>query len=304
MPAQSHLFGEAFFGRYSELKGGKSKQPAVSLLLKKDCIAMRISIIQNTLHWEQPGLNRSLFAEKIATVVGQTDLIVLPEMFTSGFSMSAEALAENMQGPTMQWLRDMSKLADAAIAGSFICEDDGFFFNRLVFMRPDGSYDFYDKKHLFSLGGESDYYQSGQKRIIVEWRGWHFCPLICYDLRFPAWSRNTSGSFVGGHNPYYDVLIYVANWPARRAQHWRSLLTARAIENQAFVVGVNAVGQDGDSHPYCGDSVIINYTGETLVHISAKEEEIQTVVLSREGLMKFRNELPFLKDGDAFTFAR
>jgi len=263
---------------------------------------MRISIIQNQLHWEQPGLNRSLFSQKIASVAGKTDLIVLPEMFTTGFSMSAVALAENMQGPTMLWLQTMAENADAAVTGSFICEVDGQYFNRLVFMRPNGFYEFYDKKHLFSLGGEADYYESGQKRLIVEWKGWYLCPMICYDLRFPAWSRNTIGSFVNGHVPYYDVLIYVANWPERRAQHWRCLLAARAIENQAFVVAVNAVGSDGEGHNYSGDSTIIDYSGETLAHVPAKQEDILTVTLSRENLMKFREQLPFLKDGDDFKF--
>ncbi len=263
---------------------------------------MRISIVQSSLNWENPVLNRAMFAEKLAPLRGQTDLVVLPEMFTTGFSMNPAPLAESMSGPTMNWLGDVSKDLNAAVTGSFICEEDGRFYNRLVFMRPNGQFDFYDKKHLFSLTKEHENFEAGRKRLTVEWLGWRICPLICYDLRFPAWSRNTSGSFISGLTPFYDVLIYVANWPMRRAHQWRSLLTARAIENQAFVVAVNIVGSDGNGFDYVGDSSVVDYSGEALVHLPDGIEDVATVVLSLENLHAYRQQLPFLTDGDLFEF--
>ena len=263
---------------------------------------MRISIVQSTIHWENPEANRAMFAEKILPLKGATDLVVLPEMFTTGFSMRAGHLAEGMNGPTIQWMHELASEIDAAIVGSFSCLIDENSLNRLVFMRPDGKYDFYDKRHLFSLGGENEHFTPGRKRLTVTWRDWRFCPLICYDLRFPAWSRNTLGSFVSGLEPYYDVLLYVANWPSKRAHHWRSLLTARAIENQAFVVGVNMVGTDGNSLEYTGDSSIIDFSGQLLSHISNGQESVQTLSLSKEDLIAYRQQLPFLADADAFEF--
>ncbi len=264
---------------------------------------MRISIVQSSLHWENPEANRAMFAEKLASLSGQTDLVVLPEMFTTGFSMNADALAEPMNGPTMDWMRSISRDLNAAVTGSFICSEDGNFFNRLVFMRPDGQFEHYDKKHLFSMATENEHFAAGQKRLTVEWRGWRICPLICYDLRFPVWSRNT-------HTPdpspngagRYDLLIYVANWPNRRAHHWRSLLTARAIENQSFVVGVNIAGEDGNGFEYSGDSTIIDFSGQPIVQIPDGKEEIATVELSLEDLKAYRQQLPFLADGDLFEF--
>ena len=263
---------------------------------------MRVSIVQTSLHWENPAANRAMFTQKLASLRGNTDLVVLPEMFTSGFSMNVESLAEPMTGPTMDWLAKLSRDLNAAITGSFICEEEGRFFNRLIFMRPDGQIDFYDKKHLFSLATENEHFTAGKKRITVEWQGWRICPLICYDLRFPAWSRNTMGSFVNGHTPYYDVLIYVANWPNRRAHHWRSLLTARAIENQSFVVGVNIAGADGNNFEYSGDSAIIDYSGQALAQIPDGKEDIITLELSLENLQLYRQQLPFLADMDKFEF--
>lgn len=263
---------------------------------------MRISIIQTALHWENPEANRSMFAQKIAPLKGKTDLVVLPEMFSTGFTMNTEPLAESMEGPTMEWLRDTASAIDAAITGSFICKEGGHFFNRLVFMKPDGQFETYDKKHLFSLSKEHEHFVSGKKRIIVEWRGWRICPLICYDLRFPAWSRNTPGTFTSDQNPPYEVLIYVANWPSRRAHHWRSLLTARAIENQSYVVGVNIVGEDGNGFEYSGDSAIIDYSGQPFIQIPDGKEEIATFRLSMEPLHDYRKQLPFLADADRFEF--
>ncbi|MDO8365780.1 MAG: amidohydrolase [Saprospiraceae bacterium] len=263
---------------------------------------MRISIVQSALNWENPNANRSMFAEKLTHLRGLTDLIVLPEMFSTGFTMNTGLLAEPMNGPTMSWLQDTARDLNAAVTGSFICVEEGKYFNRLIFMRPDGQFDFYDKKHLFSLATENEHFTAGRKRLTVEWLGWRICPLICYDLRFPAWSRNTAGSFVSGHTPHYDVLIYVANWPNRRAHHWRSLLTARAIENQSFVVGVNIAGVDGNDFEYSGDSAIIDFSGQPLAQIPEGKEDIFTLDLSLENMQLYRQQLPFLADRDIFEF--
>lgn len=244
-----------------------------------------------------------MFAEKLAPLRGNTDLVVLPEMFTTGFSMNSNVLlAEPMDGHTMNWLKAISKDLNAAVTGSFICVDANKYFNRLIFMRPDGSFDFYDKKHLFSLTAEHEHFVAGRKRLTIEWRGWRFCPMICYDLRFPAWSRNSAGNFVSGHTPYYDALIYVANWPSKRAHHWRSLLAARAIENQSFAVGANIAGGDGNGFEYTGDSTVIDYSGQALVQIPDGKEDIVTVELSLEDLQAYRKQLPFLADADLFEF--
>lgn len=262
---------------------------------------MRLTILQPTIAWENPAANREKLTQQLAPLSEQTDLVLLPEMFTTGFSMNAAALAEPMTGPTMQWLHQTADELGAAVAGSFMCEDGGRFFNRLIFMRPGGAFDFYDKKHLFSLAGEPNYFTPGKKRLTLEWRGWRICPLICYDLRFPVWSRNAPGSFAGRMEPLYDLLLYVANWPARRAHHWRSLLTARAIENQAFVAGANIVGTDGNGLDYAGDSALIDYSGAIICEQNG-QEALLTAELSLENLRQYRLQLPFLQDGDVFHF--
>jgi omega-amidase len=261
---------------------------------------MRISIVQSELHWEDSAANRKMFTEKLSLLKQATDLVVLPEMFSTGFTNNTEPLAETMDGPTMEWLRGISNALDAAVTGSFICEEEGRYFNRLIFMRPDGQFDFYDKKHLFSLSKENEHFAAGKKRLTVSWRGWYICPMICYDLRFPAWTRNTTGNFVSGHRPYYDLLLFVANWPNKRAQHWKSLLAARAIENQAFVVGVNIAGKDGNDFEYSGDSTVIDYSGHALIQIPEGRSEIETIELSLQDLKDYRNQLPFLADADVF----
>ena len=263
---------------------------------------MRISIVQSELHWEDPVANRSMFTEKLNTLRQSTDLVVLPEMFSTGFTNNTESLAESMDGPTMEWMRGIAQDLDAAVTGSFICEEEGSFFNRLVFMRPGGHFDFYDKKHLFSLSKENEHFSAGRKRLTVFWRGWNICPMICYDLRFPAWIRNTSGNFVSGHNPYYDLLLFVANWPNKRGHHWKTLLTARAIENQAFVVGINIAGTDGNGFEYSGDSTVIDYSGHSLAQISEGRSDIITIELSLQDLHDYRKQLPFLADADVFEF--
>lgn len=260
---------------------------------------MRLSIVQSSLVWENPAANREMFSEKLIALKGRTDLVVLPEMFSTGFSMNAATLAEPMDGPTVRWMKDMAGELGAAVIGSFICADSGRYYNRLVFMRPDGNYQIYDKRHLFSLAGEAEHFSPGRKRVTAEWMGWRICPLICYDLRFPAWSRNSPGSFAGGLEPLYDLLIYVANWPARRAHHWSTLLTARAIENQAFVAGVNIAGTDGNGLEYSGDSALIDYSGQQIFGVLGRED-IVTTELSLEEMQHYRRQLPFLQDADVF----
>lgn len=263
---------------------------------------MRISIVQSKLHWESPSANQQMFAQKLADLKGKTDLVVLPEMFTTGFSVTAKHLSEPMDGPTIAWMKALAKDLDAGVVGSFNCTEEGRYFNRLVFMRPDGTFDFYDKKHLFSLTNEHEHFNAGRKRLTLEWRGWRFCPLICYDLRFPAWSRNIPGDFISGLEHYYEVLIFVANWPVKRAHQWKSLLTARAIENQSFAVGVNIVGTDGNGLEYSGDSTIVDYSGQPLVQLPNGVEDIKTIELSKDDLIQYRQQLPFLADADRFEF--
>ncbi len=253
---------------------------------------MRLTIIQTSLHWENPAANRTQLGNMLKPLEGQTDLIVLPEMFSTGFSMNAAAIAEPMDGPTFQWLREQAAQLGAAITGSIICRDGGHFYNRLVFIRPDGQADYYDKRHLFTLAGEHETYTPGQHRLLVEWMGWRICPLICYDLRFPVWSRQMAGA-------QYDLLLYVANWPTRRGHHWRSLLPARAIENQAYVAGVNIFGADGNGHEYSGDSSIWDYSGLAICQLSGQSGYF-TAQLSLEQQQQYRNQLAFLADADTF----
>ena len=211
-------------------------------------------------------------------------------MFTTGFSMEPQPLAETMEGPTMEWLQQQAAELDAAIAGSFIVEALGTYFNRLVFMQPDGTFDFYDKRHLFTLAGEDTHYQAGKTRLEVVYKDWKICPLICYDLRFPVWSRNTNN---------YDLLLYLANWPEMRRLHWQRLLAARAIENQVYTVGLNRIGQDGNDYPYVGDTSVISFSGEVLFHVS-QVEDVHTITLNKADQAAYRKKLAFLEDRDRF----
>ncbi len=251
---------------------------------------LRITTIQTALAWEDVHANLAMFSSKLAPLARQTNVVVLPEMFTTGFSMDAKKLAEPMSGQTMNWLAEHAAKLGAVITGSFIATEGGNYFNRLVWMRPDGSYELYDKRHLFTLATEHETYTPGQKKLVTEWKGWKICPLICYDLRFPVWSRNVEG---------YDLLLYVANWPERRSHHWRQLLMARAIENQCFVVGVNRCGTDGAGLDYSGDTAVVDYNG-TLLYQATDTEAVFTIALSLEKLNDFRDKLPFLTDGDGF----
>lgn len=251
---------------------------------------MNVTLVQTDLAWENKMANLEQLAEQVSRQSIDTDLVVLPEMFTTGFSMNPAPLAEKMDGPTLKWLSEQAAKLDAAITGSFIAEVDGLFYNRLIWMFPDGSYQHYDKRHLFTLAGEHQHYSAGADRLLIEWKGWKICPLICYDLRFPVWSRN---------NEKYDLLLYVANWPERRRHHWQSLLVARAIENQAYTIGVNRVGKDGKDINYSGDSCLIDYAGETRVKL-AYQEALLTVSLDKSSQDAYREKYAFLADQDSF----
>ena len=251
---------------------------------------LKISTIQAPIIWENPTANHKAFGKKIKALTGQTDLILLPEMFTTGFSMKPNKIAEDSNGPTLKWMKRMAHSAKAAIAGSIIFEEKGKYYNRLIFMRPNGKFDTYDKRHLFSFGKEDKHYTAGTERLIVNWKAWKICPMICYDLRFPAWSRN---------NDAYDLLLYVANWPALRMYPWNILLRARAIENMAYVAGVNRIGVDGSKLSYSGESGVFGPLGQRLYQ-SSEVEQFVTTELSAENLQNARKKFNFLADQDSY----
>jgi predicted amidohydrolase len=250
---------------------------------------MNITTIQTNIIWEDKDSNLKNYQSKIDSI--ESDLIILPEMFTTGFTMNPKPFAESMDGITVQWMKENALKRDLAICGSIIIEEGDKYFNRFIWVNPDTSIQYYDKRHLFL--GEDENYTKGESKIVIDYKGWKICPLICYDLRFPVWSRNVED---------YDVLIYVANWPSKRKSAWRSLLVARAIENQCYVVGVNRVGEDGNNLSYNGDTSLINALGETL-YINSQTEDVFTTTLSKLELSKVRNLLPFLKDKDNFNFS-
>jgi len=249
---------------------------------------INVTLIQSDIIWEDRILNLKKYQEKL-NQIESTDLIILPEMFTTGFSMSPKDISENMNGETIQWMKQNAHKMNSAISGSIIIEEDGKYFNRFIWVNPDGSVHHYDKRHLFSFAGENENYTAGNEKIIIEYKGWKICPLICYDLRFPVWSRNSED---------YDLLIYVANWPDKRKSAWKSLLTARAIENQCYVIGVNRVGEDSKNY-YSGDSSLINALGETL-YTNSHIEEMYSTTISKYDLNKVRTQLPFLNDKDNY----
>lgn len=254
---------------------------------------LKVTLIQSNLFWEDKEKNLDQFSKKIDALSAPTDLIVLPEMFSTGFSMNPRKLAEGMNGDTVSWIKSKAREKKCVVTGSFICEEGGHFYNRLLWVNPDGSYSKYDKRHLFSMGDEHNHYVAGEEKLIVKLKDWKICPLICYDLRFPVWARNTKESF-------YDVLIYVANWPERRSHHWKTLLLARAIENQSYLLGVNRVGEDGNNVSHSGDSAAINPKGELLSKIKPGEEAIETLTLSYSELSEFRKQFPVIEDADKF----
>lgn len=255
----------------------------------------RVTIFQDALDWEDIFRNRSRWEKSLLELQDTTDVVVLPEMFSTGFTMNAAAHAEPMDGPTIQWMRRMAIALQAVITGSLIIESDGNYYNRLIWMQPDGDYRHYDKRHLFTLAGEEKTYQPGHHRWIFDYKGVRIFPLICYDLRFPVWSRRSS-SFD------YDVLIYVANWPERRSSAWNKLLPARAIENQSYVIGVNRVGEDGHGIPHAGESVILDFKGDPMVVMPSHEKASSTITLDLDSLRAFRHQFPFGNDADSFAF--
>jgi predicted amidohydrolase len=251
---------------------------------------MKVALIQAPLFWEKPKQNRDYFEAKIKALAENVDLIVLPEMFTSGFTMNPKAVAETMQGETLLWIQALAKAKNSAITGSLVMEENGHFFNRLVFVFPSGEIQKYDKKHLFTLAGEDQVYTSGTQKLLVEYKGFKICPLICYDLRFPVFARNTED---------YDVLIYVANWPKIRINAWDSLLKARAIENMCYTIGVNRIGEDANQHEYIGHSQVIDFLGN--YDIEPQETEgIFTTTLDKKKILETRQKFGFLNDRDAF----
>ncbi|MEN7547965.1 amidohydrolase [Rapidithrix thailandica] len=254
---------------------------------------LKITLIQTALHWENKTANLAHFEELFWQITPQsTDLIVLPEMFSTGFSMNAAQLAEPINLQTFKWLKQMAAQSQAVVVGSYIVVDAGHYFNRLIWMRPDGSYSFYDKRHLFRMAQEHKTYAGGTQKLIEEINGWKVCPLICYDLRFPVWSRSTPAE-------NYDCLIYLANWPAARANAWNCLLPARAIENLCYTVGVNRIGIDGKGITYAGDSKAYDFKGELVEDLRA-EDCVRTISLSGEKLMQFRQKFPAHLDSDRF----
>jgi omega-amidase len=251
---------------------------------------MKIAIIQTQLFWENPTQNRKHFEEKINSISQEVDLIVLPEMFTSGFTMNPQAVAETMDGETILWAIALAKAKNCAITGSLVITENGNFYNRLVFIFPSGEIQFYNKKHLFSLAGEDKVYSAGSEKLIVDYKEFKICPLICYDLRFPVFSRNVEN---------YDVLIYVANWPKPRVNAWDILLKARAVENMSYVVGVNRIGQDENKLEYVGHSQAVDYLGNNILE-PQENEGVFIVELNKEKMLETRKKLNFLADSDLF----
>lgn len=255
---------------------------------------LSFSIIQTNLFWEDKGANLAHLAQKIMGIDQYTEIIVLPEMFTTGFSMQPEKYAETMDGPTIDWMKRLAESKKAIITGSLIIKEDNQFFNRLIWMLPNGELGYYDKRHLFAYAEEDQHYTPGNKRLIASVKGWKINLQICYDLRFPVWARQSKGEA-----SEYDVLLYVANWPEKRNHAWKTLLTARAIENQCVTIGVNRVGIDGNNIAHSGDSLIIGPLGEVLYHC-AYEEDVFTITLQKEEISNARTQFPFWKDADFF----
>ena len=256
---------------------------------------LRIALIQTTIYWEDPGKNRSHFENICNSLTGKTDLIVLPETFTTGFTMTTEKVAEEMGGQTLEWLGEQAARTNSVITGSLIIKEGSNYFNRLIWMPPYGKYAEYDKKHLFRMGNEHHNYAPGTGMLIQDLGPWRIRPLICYDLRFPVWSRNRNN---------YDMLIYVANWPENRKEVWNTLLKARAIENQAYVVGVNRIGTDGNGISYSGDSAVIDPRGKIISSIAPYGESAEVVSISLDDLNDFRNKFPVHLDADDFQIFR
>lgn len=256
---------------------------------------LSVTLIQSSLHWENTNANIKMFDEKINSIEGTMEIVILPEMFSTGFSMHPEILAETMDGKTIQWMEEITKKKNIILTGSIIIREEDKYFNRLIWMFPNGHFAFYDKRHLFAYAEEHQHYTCGNKKLITQVKGWKICPVICYDLRFPVWLRQSPEE-----ESRYDLLICVANWPASRSEAWDILLRARAIENQCFVAGVNRVSSDGNGILYDGGSAIINPMGKEVIRKDKDESVIQFTV-EKETIINTRKSFPFLMDADHFT---
>ena len=253
---------------------------------------LKISIVQTDIAWENKQENLRMLREKLHALRGTTEIVVLPEMFSTGFTMKSRDLAEPVSGITVRILKELAADFQLALCGSFICSERSNYYNRAFFITPEGEEFYYDKRHLFRMGNEAEYFSSGNNKLIISYRGWNICLLVCYDLRFPVWSRNV--------NNEYDLLIYVASWPQARRLAWDTLLCARALENMCYVCGVNRIGVDGNKLIYNGGSVVFSAKGEVLASVPDGEEGIETVSLSLISLQQLRDKFPVWKDADAF----
>ena len=252
---------------------------------------LTIALVQTDLVWENPKQNKNNIDKKIDAISEKIDLIILPEMFTTGFTMNPYDFAETMDGGVILWLKSVAKTKNTAITGSLIIRENGEYYNRLVFVFPSGEIQIYDKRHTFTFAGEDKVFTAGNNKLIIDYKGWKICPLICYDLRFPVWARNVEN---------YDVLLYVANWPKPRINAWNTLLKARAIENMCYCVGVNRVGVDSRGNTYTGNSSVYDSLGEKISTIKPQIEATEIVVLNKDLLIKNRREFQFLNDRDDF----
>lgn len=257
---------------------------------------LNITLLQISLVWENKSENLTAIEAKLKGITEPTDIIVLPEMFSTGFSMHSNILAEKMDGPSVAWMHNQAAKMNCILCGSLIIEEDNKYYNRLIWMKPDGTSSYYNKRHLFRMANENKHYSEGTKKLIVDCKGWKICLQVCYDLRFPVWSRRSAAED-------YDVLIYIANWPQRRIHAWKSLLVARAIENQAYTIGVNRIGTDGNGNTYSGDSIGLNFLGEQLTTANPNESTIETIQLRKEDLLEFRKNFPAELDADTFSIA-
>lgn len=252
---------------------------------------LKIAIIQTDLVWENPEKNRQNFTQKIEAISENVDVVILPEMFTSGFTMQPKNVSETMDGKTITWLKDLAKERKTAISGSLVVQEEGNYYNRLVFAFPEGKIETYNKRHTFTLAGEHKVYTAGAKKVIIDYKGWKICPMVCYDLRFPVWARNTDN---------YDLLFYVANWPKPRIEAWNTLLRARAIENMSYCIGVNRIGTDVNGHEYSGNSAAFDALGKQLSNLKPYENTTEIVTLTKKHLASTRDKFKFLEDRDTF----
>ena len=259
--------------------------------------AVTFTLIQTALHWEDKAANLGMLEKKVSAIQEKTQVVLLPEMFSTGFSMKPERLAETMEGETVQWMKQLAREKKIILAGSVIIEEGGNYYNRFIWMLPNGAYGFYNKRHLFAFAGEDQHYTAGSERFIASVNGWKINLQVCYDLRFPVWARQ---QFDEEKNFEYDALLYVANWPERRSHAWRTLLQARAIENQCYVIGVNRVGNDGNGIYHSGDSMVADPLGEVLYH-KKDDEDIFTITLKKDDLQTVREKFQFWRDADQFS---